>query len=43
MGGLRHRESADPADPEVIAAAGRLAFQEWLVRQRADAMITWHW
>ncbi|WP_169808926.1 TIGR04500 family putative peptide maturation system protein [Microtetraspora fusca] len=39
---LDRRPAAD-GDPAVLAAAGRVAFAEWLAERRARASVTWHW
>ncbi|MBG0826870.1 TIGR04500 family putative peptide maturation system protein [Planomonospora sp. ID67723] len=43
LGQLRRRRSGGTDDPDAVAAAGRMAFREWLARQRSAAKIDWHW
>ncbi|GAA3094409.1 TIGR04500 family putative peptide maturation system protein [Streptosporangium carneum] len=43
IGQVLHRIPAREDDPRVVAAAGRVAFAEWLAEQRSTADVQWHW
>ncbi|WP_326642450.1 TIGR04500 family putative peptide maturation system protein [Streptosporangium sp. NBC_01755] len=43
LAGVVLGRTASSADERTLAAAGRVAFTEWLAERRAAASIEWHW